>query len=103
MIVVKAISGVPVRLTQERSQHIAARHPERDSQREKVLETLSEPDLVQRGDVDTLLALRRYAETPLGDKFLAVVYKEVSHTDGFILTAYFTGRPSGRRVTVWSR
>ena len=49
-----------------------------DDQRGKVLETLSEPDMVQRGDLDELLAVKFYSETPLGQKFLVVAYREIS-------------------------
>ena len=63
-------------------------------QRERVLETLGKPDIIQRGDFGELLALRFFKQTPLTSKFLVVVYKEVSADDGFILTAYFTSRPA---------
>ncbi len=103
MIVVYSRNGVPVRLTQERWNHILRRHPEMANQRDRVLETLSNPEFVQQGDMDTLLALRLYERSPLTRKYLVVVYKEISQTDGFILTAYFTSSPSRRRVIVWKR
>ena len=74
-----------------------------DEQQDRVLETLSVPDMFQKGDFDELLAVRRYARTPLGEKSLVVVYLEVSAGDGFILTAYLTRRPSSRRETLWRR
>lgn len=49
------------------------------------------------------MAIRRYTDTPLGEKFLVVVYREVSTEDGFIVTAYLTRRPSSRRETLWKR
>ena len=103
MPIVRSRNGVPVRLTEERWQHIVRQHPEVDGQREKVLEALAEPDVVQKGDLDKLLAVKFYPETPLSEKFLVVVYREVSAEDGFILTAYVTRRPSSRRETTWRR
>ena len=103
MLIVHSPNGVPVRLTEERWQHIVRRHPEMDNQRQRVLETLAEPDVIQQGDFGEVLAVRFYPETPLTRKFLVVVYREVSHEDGFILTAYLTSRPSARGVTIWKQ
>jgi len=50
MLIVLSRNGVPVRLTEERWQHIVHRHPEMDDQRERVLETVAEPDMIQQGD-----------------------------------------------------
>ena len=103
MLIARSRNGVPVRLTEERWQHIVRRHPEVGGQREEVLETLAKPDVVQKGDLDELLAVKFYPETPLSEKFLVVVYREVSVEDGFVLTAYFTRRPSTRRETSTQR
>ncbi|MBT9163865.1 MAG: hypothetical protein DDT24_00785 [Chloroflexi bacterium] len=103
MLIVRSRNGIPVRLTEERWQHIVHRHPEMADQRERILETLSEPDMIQRGDFGELLAIRFYPETPLTRKFLVVVYRELSPDEGFILTAYLTTRPSAGRVTIWKR
>jgi len=74
-----------------------------DDQRERVLETVAEPDMTQQRDFGELLAVRSYPDTLLTSKFLVVPYREVSPEDGFILTAYLTSRPSARRVTIWKR
>lgn len=103
MLIVYSCNDVPVRLTEERWQHIVRRHPDMESQCEWVLETLTEPDMIQQGDFGELLAVRFYPETPLTSKFLVVAYREISPDDGFILTAYFTRRPSTRRTVIWKR
>jgi len=103
MLIVPSQNGVLVRLTTERWQHITYRHPEMAEQRERVLETLADPELIQQGDYGVLLAIRFYVETPLTSKYLVVVYRETDRNDGFILTAYFTSRPSANRVTLWKR
>jgi hypothetical protein len=71
--------------------------------RDQVLETMTDPDTVQAGDAGELLAIRWYAATPLTSKFLVAAYREVSPTDGFVVTAYLTRRPSERRTTLWKR
>ena len=96
-------NGVPVRLTEERWQHIKRRHPEVESQQERVIQTLSEPDEIQQGDLGELLAIRFYSQTPLTSKHLVVVYREIASEDGFVLTAYFASRPSSRRNVLWRR
>ncbi|OLE54072.1 MAG: hypothetical protein AUG51_09515 [Acidobacteria bacterium 13_1_20CM_3_53_8] len=96
-------NGVTIRLNDERWTHIMSRHPEMNGQRERVLETLAEPDMIQQGDFGELLAIRFYFRTPLTDKYLIVVYREAAADDGFIITAYFTSRPSTGRVTIWKR
>lgn len=101
MLIVQSQNGVPVRLTAERWQHITRRHPEMVEQRERVLETLAEPELIQQGDYGELLAIRFYGETPLTSKYLVIVYRELDQKDGFILTAYFTNHPSNKRVVLW--
>ena len=103
MLIVRSRNGIPIRLTEERWQHVARRHPEMQSLRERVLETLSEPEIVQQGDFGELLAIRFYPETPLTSKYQVVVYREVNSEDGFILTAYLTSRPSVGRITIWKR
>lgn len=101
MILVNSVNGTPIKLTRERWNHIIKRHPELEDQKEKVLETLRQPDFVQEGDFESFLAIKFYKETPLTTKFLVVIYKEVAGKDGFILTAYFTNKPSERKKTIW--
>lgn len=69
MLIVRSRNGVPVRLTEERWQHIVHRHPEMNNQCERVLETVAEPDMIQQGDFGELLAVRFYPETPLTRNF----------------------------------
>jgi hypothetical protein len=103
VIIARSRTGVPIRLTDERWHHITSHHPELSDQRERVVETLTDPDLIQRGDVGEWLAIRFYEQTPLTSKFLVVAYREIGQTDGFVLTAYLTRRPSTQRVTAWNR
>lgn len=90
-----SINGVPVRLTPERWKHISLRHPELKDKEQEVLRTIASPSLVQKGDVGTLMAVRK-----TNDKYLVVVYKELSETDGFVITAYYT-KVLRRRLVLW--
>lgn len=55
-------------------------------QEQRILETIESPDLIQEGDSGTLIAMRLYPSTPLTAKHCAVVYREVSDIDGFVIT-----------------
>jgi len=101
MFIVRSASGVPIRLTSERWEHITRRHVEMVRLREQVLRTITQPDFVQQGDEGTLLAVRRLTDAPLAGKFVVVVYREVGPDDGFVLTAYLTRRPAPWREIVW--
>jgi hypothetical protein len=101
MKIVKSVAGVPIRLTPERLAHIEARHIEMRGEEQRILETAAEPDFVQQGDADTLIAIRHYEKTPLTQKYCSVVYRELDEEDGFVLTAYFTSRPAAWRKIVW--
>lgn len=103
MKIVLSKSGVPIRLTPERMGHISRRHPEMKSQEERILETVAGPDLIQEGDAETKIALKHYPNSPLTEKFCAVVYREVSEEDGFVVTAYFCSRDAGARRVLWKR
>jgi len=102
VLITRSRGGVPIRLTDERWQHIASRHPEMKDYRKQVLETLGDPDCVQQGDFGELLAVRMYGGLNLG-RHVVVVYRETGPDDGFVLTAYVTDRPSSRRTVLWKR
>ena len=103
MLIVYSKNQVPIRLSQERWEHITKRHPEMENQKIKIEETVSNPDLIQRGDFGEFLAIRFYSSTPFARKYLVVAYKEMTDQDGFIVTAYFTGAFSKRRQIIWKR
>jgi hypothetical protein len=67
------------------------------------MQTVAEPDVIQRGDYGELLAMRHFACTPLTGKFVVVVYRETSAAEGFVITAYLTRRPSRRREILWQK
>jgi hypothetical protein len=93
-----SINGVPIRLTDERWAHIARNKPYMLSYRELVLETIERPTWVLRGYGRALIAIRSLGK----GKYLHVVYREVSSSDGFILTA-FIARKVNRKAIVWPK
>jgi hypothetical protein len=98
--IVKSVNGVPVRITDERWVHIVENHDDLAGYYDEILDVVEYPDHVIRGYRGALIALRRVRE----GKFLAVVYKETSDKDGFIITAYFTSKIElEREVIVWQQ
>ena len=98
-----SVNNCPIRLSEERFEHIASRHPEMKDSEQDILETINNPDMVQKGDAGTLLAIKKYGKTPVSEhKYLVVVYKEIDSTDGFVLTAYFSNTLR-KRVILWKR
>ena len=65
MRIANSHNSVPIRLTDERWQHITRGHPEMIDQVDKVLQTVSKPDKIQLGDSGELLATRKYDKTPV--------------------------------------
>ncbi|MGB9662033.1 MAG: hypothetical protein ACPL5F_08465 [Moorellaceae bacterium] len=98
---VRAVSGIWIRLPEERWQHIVEEHPELEDLRQEVLFTVERPLKVLAGSHGELLAVREV--TP--GKFLVVVYRETSPDDGFIITAFLTRKVGrmGKRLVVWPR
>lgn len=103
MEIVRSKSGVAVRLTEERWAHIVSRHPVLRGLEELVLQTVEDPEVIQRGEADERLAARLYAQTPLGEKWMVVCYRESSATDGFIITAYLARRLTRTKEELWRR
>jgi hypothetical protein len=63
-----------------------------------VLDVIENPDLVLRGHRGSLIAIRGV------DKgwYLAVIYRQLAESDGFIITAYFTSKVD-RKKAIWKR
>ena len=99
MILIRSIENNAIRLTRKRLEHILLGHPELDGQTGKIVDTVQQPDFIQQGDHGTKLAIRLFPKTPLTQKYLVVVYREM--IDGFIVTAYFTSKPAQWRTILW--
>jgi hypothetical protein len=86
-----SINGVPVRLTAERWYHIVENHDD-------VLDIIENPDLILRGYSGSMIAVRGMGR----DRYLGVIYKELSAADGFVISAYFTSKINRKQI-IWRR
>jgi hypothetical protein len=93
-----SVNGVPIRLPAERWTHIVESHSELAGRIEDVLDAVSAPEWVTAGYRGALMAWRALGR----GRFLAVIYREVSMSDGFVVTALITRSPR-REPKVWPR
>jgi len=93
-----SVNGVPIRLTRERWFHIVENHDELAGRYDNILSTVEEPDLILPGYGGALVAVRGMGRR----RYLAVVYKELSPNDGFVLSAFFTSKID-RRKAIWKK
>ena len=93
-----SVNGVPIRLTDERWEHILDSHPELASLRETLLDAVENPDYIlasRRGALSAVVVLGRKA-------FLHVFYVEKSRRDGFILSAYLEEKMDKTKI-LWRK
>ena len=98
MEVIYSVNRIPIRLTHERWEHIVDNKPYMDSYYEQILEAIENPTFVLRGYAGSLVAVLSLSR----ERFLHVVYKEISKDNGFIITA-FIAKKYNKRMIVWSR
>ena len=96
MDIAYSVNGVPIRLTEERWGHIVNNHDDLAGYDEDCLRTIETPDLVLEGTRGSLKAVKGFGK----NRYLVVVYREVSDDDGFVITAYFVRRIN-RKQAVW--
>jgi hypothetical protein len=101
----KAISknNIPVRLSNERWLHITTGHPETAGLYFEILETIENPLCIYEGNYNELIAVGRIGNIP--DKFIVVVYKEISLSDGFVITAYLSNKMQSfkKKKIIWKQ
>ena len=98
MHIAYSVNRVPIRLTYERWYHIIENHDDLASYFYDVLDTIERPDLVIRGNKGTSKATKNMGK----NKWLVVIYREISKTDGFVVTAYFLNKKPAGEV-IWRR
>lgn len=98
MDVAHSINGIPIRLTEERWEHIVSNKPYMETYYDRVLGAVEKPTCVLRGYAGSLIAVLAVARR----RYLHVVYKEISQDDGFIITA-FIAQKYNRRMIIWPR
>jgi hypothetical protein len=96
MNIAYSTNNVPIRLTQERWEHITSNKPYMEGYYERSLEAVERPTRILRGYGGTLVAVLSVGK----QRYLHVVYRELSQDDGFIITA-FIARKYNRRIVIW--
>lgn len=91
-----SVNGVPIRLTAERWLHIVENRDELAGRSDEVLDVVERPDWVSRGFRGSLIAWKGYGRR----RYLAVIYKELNASDGFVITAFFTTKLN-KKNKVW--
>lgn len=69
-----SVNRIPIRLTDEKWEHITCWHPELQESEEDVLDAVQKPDRVRRGHGGALVAERGLGK----QNYLLVIYKETS-------------------------
>ena len=101
MEAVLSVHLVPIRLTSERWVHIVENHDDLVGRYHDALEVVAEPDLVLEGKAGEYLAVRKQDR-----RTMVVVYRIVSRTDGFVITAFQTSKLSQlvrTKKIIWRR
>jgi len=98
-------NGFRIRLTHERWSHVVESHDYLAGLHEWVLETIADPDTIALGWEGSLMATRHYPSTPITEKHMIVVYRELHDADGFVITAFMTSRVDKvwQRGLLWQR
>lgn len=91
-------NGVPIRITDERWTHVVETHDYMAGNLDLVVETIEDPDYIVAGITGEFIALRHYEATSLSEKYVVVVYRELTD-DGFLITAFMTSHPE----TIWRK
>ncbi len=104
-MIVKSKNGIPLRLTVERWNHIITSHLDMVGDEEELLKAVEDPDMILKGVSDEKRAVKFFEETHLGAKYVIVAYKELSSSDGFIITAYKTPKIDKimKRGVIWKK
>ncbi|MBZ0279204.1 MAG: hypothetical protein K8L97_00605 [Anaerolineae bacterium] len=99
-VVLRDYQGRSIRLTGERWEHILV-HPEMVEQRNRLEETLTQPDFVIETTKDqTVIAYHRlYPQTPVTRKYMLVLVKLLVD-DAFIVTAFYSSRQKKGKI-IW--
>lgn len=96
--IVKSVNGVPIRLTDERFEHILDEHPYMSGFYNEILRVVENPEFITRGQRGAKVAVVNLGRR----RWLHVAYREVNSEDGFIITAFIDEYFEKNKV-VWSR
>jgi hypothetical protein len=91
-----SVNNVPIRMTDERWFHIVENHDYLAGYYDDILMTVERPDAVLRGYGSAIIATRSMGR----NRYLNVIYKDISDNDGFIITAFITPKIN-RKAIIW--
>lgn len=98
LAIVKSINDVPIRLTDERwYEHIVFNRPYLSGYLQPVIDAVENPQFILRDHNKSKVAVINLGRK----KWLHVVYRELSKTDGFIITATIETDYNGNLV-IWT-
>lgn len=96
MEVAYSINSVPIRLTEERWDHIVSNKPYMASYYDHLFEAIERPAYILRGHSGTQVAIMTLGR----QGYLHVVYRELNQNDGFIITAFISEKLN-RSAIIW--
>jgi len=73
---VPSVQDHTIRLTGRQWIHITESHDYMVGNREKILETIADPDRLVTGDLGATIALRQYSATNISEKTCVVIYRD---------------------------
>lgn len=96
-------NNVPIRLTDERWYHITTGHPEIADYYYEILDTIENPAIIFQGEHGGFIAVS--FKLDIASKFIVVVYKETSMSDGFVITAYLSNKEQKftNKIILWKQ
>ncbi len=98
MDIVYSKNRIPIRLTDERWEHIVSNKPYMEKYYDQVLDVIESPTWILRGYAGANIAVSSVAK----QSYLHVVYREISRDDGFIITAFISPKLN-RSMIIWPR
>jgi len=94
-------NNVKIRLTEERWFHITESHDYMSGLSDVALETINNPEEIIEGNKGELIAIQKF-----NNKYIVVIYREVTNEDGFVITAFITSyikRVKKDRGVLWKK
>jgi len=95
---VSSLNNVPIRLTDERWEHIVDAHPYMTQYYEQMLDAVDDPEYIFPGHRGCLIAVVTLRQK----RILHVTYRELSSDDGFIVMAYIK-TSLDKKKAIWPR
>lgn len=106
---VESVNHVPIRLTEERWNHIIEHHHELKHFKKEELSTITDPERFYfspktvKSNFATVRSFKKLTKIGLSE-LLVVHYRELSEHDGFILTAFpMSSKTLRRKFAKWQR